>query len=119
VVRTIKALRDSGCPLQRIRGLREQLLSEGHTLRDTLVVWDGQELFTVDNWQEVRARFRRPHQLAFFAVVLPIADWQEDMGRSLEDLDSRREAIRRAKQAGSRRSRTMDLGRPQATESGS
>ena len=96
-VRTVKVLREAGCPLQTLRMAQKYVESVGDSLRDVHLCWDGHELFVVDKWGDVRAAVRNPGQGVLHLVVLPLAAWRtEAKGQEREvDLGRLREHARK------------------------
>ncbi|MGZ3546670.1 MAG: helix-turn-helix domain-containing protein [Gemmatimonadaceae bacterium] len=79
VVRTIKALRDAGCPLQSLRRVKQHL--EDHwneTVAENVLVWTGDDLQTIDRWGNLRSLWRKPDQLTFHLVAMPVAKWRAE-----------------------------------------
>jgi DNA-binding transcriptional MerR regulator len=79
-VRMISALRDAGCPLQRIRDAKAYLEENwGETFSSRVLVWDGvDDIFDIGPWGEVRSVWKRPGQLAFKAVAMPVDTWRRE-----------------------------------------
>jgi hypothetical protein len=77
MVRTIKALRDAGCPLQRIRAAQRLIeLHWSESFSGSVLVWDGHDLLAIGPWGEVRSVWRKPGQLAFHALAIPVGQWR-------------------------------------------
>jgi hypothetical protein len=79
VVRAIKALRDAGCPLSRVRKVK-QLVEEtwGQDLTATVLFWDGRDVLAVRPWGDVISTLARPGQQVLHFVALPLAEWVEE-----------------------------------------
>lgn len=79
-MRMIKALRDAGCPLQRIRDAKDYLDEHwGEALSENVLVWDGVDnLFTIGPWGDVASVWRHPGQLMFKAVAMAVATWRSE-----------------------------------------
>jgi DNA-binding transcriptional MerR regulator len=88
LVLMIKALRDAGCPLQRITAAK-QLIEErwDEEWRSSVLTWDGGELFSIGPWGDVRATWKRPGQLAMHALAVPIATWRLEVERNAVAID--------------------------------
>jgi DNA-binding transcriptional MerR regulator len=102
VVRAIKALRDAGCPLTKVRHVK-RLVEEswGQDLSATVLFWDGNDVLAVRPWGEVESVFRRPGQQVLHLVALPLHHWVTEAeersslhGRSLADPPTRTESRR-------------------------
>lgn len=107
-VRTVKALRDSGCPLQKVRKAVTLLRSLPSPLAANRLVWDGEDVFIQDQLGTVVSALRRPGQLVIQATVLPLGQWENEGDHLAEDLNVRREQLRR-KTSRSRRTSTARL----------
>lgn len=88
VVRTIRALRQTGASLQLIREARAQIEERGDTLAGTWLFWDGNDIALLDDEGTIRS-VRRRGQLLLFFLGAPIGDWfvQADEMAELVDLD--------------------------------
>jgi DNA-binding transcriptional MerR regulator len=76
VVRAIKALRDAGCPLSRVRRVK-RLVEEGwrQDFSEVVLFWDGRDVLALRPWGDVESAFARPGQQALHLVVLPLGHW--------------------------------------------
>lgn len=78
-VRTIKALRDSGCPLQRVRKARLVLQRRWkETASDQLLYWDGLDLLAIGPWGEVSSLLIQPGQQVLHVVAVPVGRWRQE-----------------------------------------
>jgi DNA-binding transcriptional MerR regulator len=80
VVRTIKALRDAGCPLQRIRAVKRLLASQEARLGGATLFWDGTDVLLMKQWGEVESAVRRPGQQVLHVLAIPLSPWREELG---------------------------------------
>lgn len=76
IVRAIKALRDAGCPLAKVRRVK-MLVEEiwGQDLTATVLFWDGRDVLAVRPWGEVESALSRPGQQVLHLVALPLHHW--------------------------------------------
>ena len=76
IVRAIKALRDAGCPLSKVRQVK-RLVEEswGQDLTATVLFWDGRDVLAVRPWGEVESLLARPGQTVLHLVALPLHHW--------------------------------------------
>jgi len=107
-IKTVKALRDSGCPLQTVRRAVALLRSLDQDLASSRLVWDGEDVFIQDEFGSIVSAFRRPGQLVLHATVLPLADWARESDEISEEISVRIER-RRRRSSRSRRSQTTRL----------
>lgn len=80
VVRCIKALREAGCPLQRVREVKAVLAkrwSEG--LGDHVLYWDGGDIVGIDPWGNLQSLLRKPSQQLLHVLAIPIAQWRTEI----------------------------------------
>jgi DNA-binding transcriptional MerR regulator len=76
VVRAIKALRDAGCPLSKVRKVKQLVeQSWGQDLTATVLFWDGSDVLAVRSWGEVESTLARPCQQVLHVVALPLHHW--------------------------------------------
>jgi len=92
LVRSIKALRDAGCSLQkvaRVKELLEEQWTRGAGAR--FLYWDGSDISLVDDEGAVTALLLRPGQLQIgavvSAVVLPLEAWRVDATHIAKPMD--------------------------------
>lgn len=107
-VKTVKALRDSGCPLQKVRAAVKLLASLDESLSSTRLVWDGSDVFLLDSWGKVVSAIREPGQSVLQTTVLPLGHWEKESEALAEDIRVRSEK-RRRKASRSRRIETSSL----------
>lgn len=92
LVRSIKALRDAGCSLQKVTRVKE-LLEEQWTIgaQARFLYWDGDDISLIDDEGDVTALLLRPGQLQIgavvSAVVLPLEAWRIDAGHLAKPID--------------------------------
>jgi DNA-binding transcriptional MerR regulator len=87
-VRVIKALRDSGCSVKRIRKAKRVLNERwGESLANVVLYWDGRELFSMDAWGRVKGTLRHPGQLALHLTAMPITRWRREVERYAVEID--------------------------------
>lgn len=99
-VRSVKALREAGCPLQTLR--QAQALLEGRwddARASAVLYWDGAELLEIDSIGSIRSAVRHPGQGVLHLLAIPVGQWRSehvdqatvvDVAR-LEDLRRKRE----------------------------
>jgi DNA-binding transcriptional MerR regulator len=79
VVRAVKALRDAGCPMRKLRDAQARLRDDWEpALRGRHLYWDGEDLLRIGPWDEVESLVRRPGQQVFKLVALPVDAWAEE-----------------------------------------
>lgn len=79
VVRAMKALRDAGCSLQRLRKARRLIERElGDQSSEAVLYWDGHDVLALLPAGELMSTIRAPGQLALHIVALPLMTWLED-----------------------------------------
>ena len=91
VVRSVKGLRDAGCPLQQVREAKKLLQaksSEG--LSDHVLFWDGGDVVAIDKWGNLQSLVRRPSQQMLHVVALPISSWKKALEADIEKTDASR-----------------------------
>ena len=101
-VRTVKALRDSGCPLQKVREAVKLLESLDESLTTTRLVWDGHDVFLQDQWGQIVSAIRRPGQFVLHTTVLPLAQWEAETSDLAKDIAVRAEKRRRIRSRSTR-----------------
>ena len=76
IVRAIKALRDAGCPLPKVRQVKRLVeQSWGQDLAATVMFWDGQDVLALRAWGDVESTLSRPGQQVLHLVALPLHHW--------------------------------------------
>jgi DNA-binding transcriptional MerR regulator len=82
VVRAIKALRDAGCPLVKVRQVKH-LIEEswGDDLTATVLYWDGLDVLAVRTWGDVESALLRPGQQVLHLVAIPLDHWINEAER--------------------------------------
>lgn len=79
VVRSVKALRDAGCPLGVLRKIKPTLDELGEDgLSGNVLVWDGADVLVIDKWGNLESLRKRPRQQMLHIVAIPVADWERD-----------------------------------------
>jgi DNA-binding transcriptional MerR regulator len=80
LIRAIKALREAGCSLQILRGVKAELDSVGEQgIREQVLYWDGSDVIGVDKWGNLHSLRRKPRQQILHLVAIPLGDWTEDV----------------------------------------
>jgi len=78
VVRAVKALRDAGAPLQRVRAAKRELeRGWGEALGKAMLLWDGADVLRLGTWGELESVVKRPGQSVIRLVALPVGAWRE------------------------------------------
>ncbi len=76
IVRAIKALRDAGCPLSKVRKVKELIAdSWNQDLSAAVLFWDGRDVLAVRPWGEVESALVHPGQHVLHLVALPLHHW--------------------------------------------
>lgn len=76
IVRAIKALRDAGCPMARVRQVKDLIEdSWGDDLTSNVLYWDGRDVLAVRPWGDVESALLRPGQQVLHLVALPLDHW--------------------------------------------
>ncbi|WP_300600521.1 MerR family transcriptional regulator [uncultured Nocardioides sp.] len=117
VVRTIKALRQAGCPMQQLRTAADLIDQNWDAdLSEVVLYWDGQDLVALDAWGDVSSLVRHPGQYMFHLVALPLDRWRTEAEGQAREIAIEKILERRAKRAGLRRApeRTSGLGQSAA-----
>jgi DNA-binding transcriptional MerR regulator len=108
-VRAMKALREAGCPLQRVREVKALL--ERHweeDLTDYVLYWDGGDILGIDRWGRLRSLLLQPsQQLLLHVVAVPVDHWRDEVAQLAREYP---EAVRSAPRGMSSRTRTRRLG---------
>lgn len=100
-VRAVKALRDAGCPLQKLRQARRLVDRLSKDVDSTAVLyWDGADVIAVEAWDAVYSALSHPGQQMLHLVALPMKHWHEEVSEvavkvDLALLQERRERRRR------------------------
>ena len=86
--RSIKALRESGCPLQTLRLAQGVLVERWEdSVGDAVLIWDGSDLLRIGEMGEVHSLIKHPGQGHFRLVALPVGHWRaatEDRGTEVD-----------------------------------
>jgi DNA-binding transcriptional MerR regulator len=96
-VRAVKALREAGCPLQRLRRAKDELRRVlGSDLTGVVLYWDGGDVLAVDQWGDVYSLIGQPGQGILHVVAIPLGPWLEVATREarmidVEEMQARRE----------------------------
>jgi DNA-binding transcriptional MerR regulator len=79
-VRAIKALRDAGCPLSKVRQVK-RILEESwdQDLTTAVLFWDGRDVLAVRPWGEVESTLLRPGQQVLHLLALPLQNWVREV----------------------------------------
>jgi DNA-binding transcriptional MerR regulator len=111
VVRALRALRQAGVSVPKLRRLRKTLEASGHDFGSARLVWTGSDIIVQGNDGEWWSGLDYPGQQMLQLAVLPIADWYEQARAEAQAIDLAAFRRRRAK----RRRRHADrLERPAA-----
>jgi DNA-binding transcriptional MerR regulator len=96
-VRTIKTLREAGCPLQTVR--RAKTVVEdwwNEPLSEVVLFWDGSDVLAIEPWGTVRSAVRHPGQQALHLVALPVTRWARELeAHAVEVTDLQEQRARR------------------------
>lgn len=91
LVRSIKALREAGCPLQKVREVKALLDTRwSESLRDYVLYWDGGDVVGLDRWGNLRSLLSKPSQQMLHVLAIPIDRWRDEadsVARVLSDAD--------------------------------
>ena len=82
-VRAVKALREAGCPLQRVRLVQERLEEQwNENIASAVLFWDGQDVLKVEDQGEIVSVLRDSGQQLTVEVVhvmtFPLRMWIQD-----------------------------------------
>lgn len=103
-VRTIKALRRAGCPLQQLRKATELVHSVwGSNLHEMVLHREGTDLIATDSWGQVANLVRHPGQHLFHLVAVPLAEWRSAAEPFARPVDVHAIRARRERRAGRER----------------
>ena len=84
VVRTIAALRASGCPLQQVRRARTQIENEwGGVRSDTALIWTGGDVVRIGPDGELESLLALPRQQVLRVVALPLGTWRTEASQAV------------------------------------
>lgn len=111
LVRAVKALREAGCPLQRVRQVRRHLVGVwDRDLTNTVLYWDGSDVIATDQWGEIYSLLAEPGQQLLHLVAVPLGQWLSEARGSaaLHDV----EAARARRKQASARPRTPSIRLP-------
>lgn len=87
-VRTVKALRDAGCPLQTLRKAQAVIeKSWSESLGNSMLHWDGTDLLSVGAMGDVRSTVRHPGQGVLHVVAVPLGQWRSEALREAQPVD--------------------------------
>ena len=79
IVWAIKALRDAGCPLAKVRQVKELVEDNwGHDLTATVLYWDGKDVLAVWPWGDVESALLRPGQQVLHLLAVPLGQWRTE-----------------------------------------
>jgi DNA-binding transcriptional MerR regulator len=101
VVRTIKALRQAGCPLQQLRKAKVEIAAawDGE-LSSVFLYWDGNDLVATDPWGSLRSLVKHPGQQMLHLVAVPLDRWKREADQLADKIELEEIKKRRAKRAG-------------------
>lgn len=85
VVKAVKALREAGCPLQKVRDAK-RVLGQGAE-EGVVLYWDGADVLAVEPWGDVYSAIKHPGQQVLHLLALPIHRWQADVAKEVVAID--------------------------------
>lgn len=104
-VRTVKALRDAGCPLQTLRRAQAVIEEAGlEGLGDAVLHWDGLDLLRIGEFGDVESVIEHPGQGVLHLVAIPIGRWEAELADLAVEVDAAR--LRSRDEARSKRTPT-------------
>jgi hypothetical protein len=87
-VRTIKTLRDAGCPMQTLRRAQSVLEDAwSESLGEAVLYWDGLDVLRIGEFGEIQSTLRHPGQGVLHLVAIPVGRWQSELAESAETID--------------------------------
>lgn len=105
-VRTIKALRQAGCPLQQVRVASQQVAELWSAdLSSTTLYWDGSDVIATSQWGELVSLIKQPNQQMLQLVTLPLLAWRTDAEERAKVIDVAEIRARRQGRPGADRQR--------------
>lgn len=92
MVRSIKALREAGCSLAKVREVRSILESEGSDIAASVLFWNGHDVLRMDSQGEIVSLLADHGQRAFAETVvhfltLPIRAWTMEAETQASEFD--------------------------------
>jgi DNA-binding transcriptional MerR regulator len=82
LVRVVKALRDAGCPLPKVRQAKAAVSARwAEDLTQQVLYWDGGDIIALRPWGDVESLLRHPGQQLLHLVALPVGEWRDDLAR--------------------------------------
>lgn len=106
VVRSIKVLRQAGCPMQQLSKAAAQIdAAWGTDLAGVVLMWDGSDLIATSPWGELQSLIQHPGQAMFHLVAMPLDQWRHAAESSARPIDLEAIRERRVQRAGARRQR--------------
>jgi len=104
-VRAVKALREAGCPLQKVR--RAQTIVKqmriGQPVGEVVLFWDGSDVLALEEWGNLVSALKHPGQMVLHLVALPVTHWSREAEASAVEVDlSELRQHRKARRAPSR-----------------
>jgi hypothetical protein len=104
-VRAVKALREAGCPLQKVRkaqAIVEQMW-KGQAAGEVVLFWDGSDVLALEEWGTLVSALKHPGQMVLHLVALPVTHWSREAEAEAVEVDlSELREHRRARRASSR-----------------
>lgn len=101
MVRTIKVLRQAGCPMQQLRRASALVRDVwGGDLSGLGLYWDGGDLVSVDEWGTIESLVRHPGQQMLFIVAIPLLEWRDAAEPLAAEIDLEAIRTRRDKRMG-------------------
>lgn len=87
-VRSVRALREVGCPLQTLRRAQEVIRAGwDENLGEAVLHWDGVDLLRLGRVGEVQSTIVHPGQGILHVVALPVGAWQAAARDHFEQVD--------------------------------
>ncbi|MGA2836879.1 MAG: MerR family transcriptional regulator [Acidimicrobiales bacterium] len=86
-VRSVKALRDAGCPMQTVRMVKKKVEAWGAEMHATALFWDGNDVIEVGQAGDLRSLIQRPDQQLLHVMSLPLKAWRAEAVRSAAPID--------------------------------
>ncbi len=100
-VRTVKALREAGCPLQTLRRA-QAVIEEAWTdsLGESVLLWNGTDVLRIGEIGQLQSVVRHPGQGVLHLMAVPIGRWQRDLAGQAVVIDVDRFRLHDARRAG-------------------
>jgi DNA-binding transcriptional MerR regulator len=109
VVRAIRALRQAGAPLQRVRRIRKLLEEWGEPMSGARLYWDGRDIIVAGSDGGLTSGLARPGQYMLQLTILPLGDWHEQAQRLVQPVDVQKLQRKAAERRRARRAESVRL----------